>query len=199
MRSPVLASLILMLCATTAMATTVTLTMDEVPLQPIHNLTVTKSGVGFTFTEPTNTLFYNSIGPGSITFVQDPSIQGSPIRPFSVAFSQPVDFIQFGLVELASGALTGASVQLSNGTVIPLALTLVDPFPEGQFTYSGTPVTGFSLTPAPGAVAMAFDNLTVNTVSVPEPASLSFLIAGIFTVTALLHRQRNFLRVLRQS
>jgi hypothetical protein len=199
MRSAVLASLVLLFCATTAMAATVTLTMDEVPLQPIHNLTVTKSGVGFTFTEPTGTLFYNSIGPGNITFIQDPSIQGSPIRAFSVAFSEPVNFVQFGLVELATGALTGASVQLSNGTVIPLALTLVDPFPEGQFTYSGTPVTGFSLTPAPGAVAMAFDNLTVSTLSVPEPGSLALLIAGMFTMLGFLGRHRNFRSALREN
>jgi hypothetical protein len=197
MRSAVLASLLLLLCATTAMATTVTLTMNEVPNQSIHNLTVTKSGVSFTFTEPTNTLLYNSFGPGSVTYVQDPSIQGLPIRPFSVAFSEPVDFIQFGLAELAFSPLTGASVLLSNGTVIPFALTLLDPLPEGQFTYSGVPVTGFTLTPAPGGLAMAFDNLTVNTLSVPEPASLSFLIVGMFTAKAFLCRRRNFRSAIR--
>jgi hypothetical protein len=186
MRSAVLASLLLLLCATTAMATTVTLTMNEVATQPINGLTVTKSGVSFTFTELTGALFYNSGGPGNVTFVQDPSIQG-PLRPFSVLFSEPVNFIQFGLVEGVSPPvpLTGASVTLSNGNVLPFSLPLVDPFPEGQFTYSGVPVIGFLLTPAPGAQAMAFDNLTVNTLTVPEPASVSFLLAAIFAATLL--------------
>jgi hypothetical protein len=197
MRSAVLASLLLLLCATTAMATTVTLTMNEVPTQPIHNLTVTKSGVSFTFTEPTGALFYNSFGPGSVTFVQDPSIQGL-LRPFSVAFSEPVNFIQFGLVELSLTPLLGASVLLSNGMAIPFALPLVDPFAEGQFTYSGVPVTGFTLTPAPNAPFMAFDNLTVNTLTVPEPASLSLLITGIFAATVLLNHRQIFVSAIRR-
>jgi hypothetical protein len=198
MRCAVLASLLLLLCATTAMATTVTLTMNEVPTQPIHNLTVTKSGVSFTFTEPTLALLYNSSGPGSVTFVQDPSIQGL-LRPFSVTFSEPVNFIQFGLVELSVTPLTGASVLLSNGMAIPFSLPLVDPFAEGQFTYSGAPVTGFSLTPAPNVPFMAFDNLTVNTLTVPEPASLSLLIAGMFTATILLGQRRIVFSAIRKD
>jgi hypothetical protein len=165
------------------MATTVTLTMNEVPNQPIHNLTVIKGGVSFTFTEPTLSLFYNSGGPGTLTFVQDPSIQGDPIVPFSVTFSEPVNFIQFGLAEAVFDPLTGAVVTLSNGSIFPFTLPLADPFAEGQFTYSGVPVTGFSLTPAPGAPAMAFDNLTVNTLTVPEPGSISLLIVGVFAAT----------------
>jgi len=189
----VLASLLLLLCATTAMATTVTLTMDEVPGQPINGLTVTKGGVSFTFTEATGALFYNSGGPGSITFVQDPSIQG-PLRTFTVTFSAQVDFIQFGLAEAVLNPLTGASVTLSSGNVIPFSLPLADPFAEGQFTYSGVPVTGFTLTPAPGGGSMAFDNLTVNTLTVPEPTSVSSLIVGIVAGTRFAMRRRRTVR-----
>jgi len=192
MRCAVLTTLLLLLCATTAMATTVTLTMNEVPPQPIHGLTVTKSGIGFTFLEPTLTLFYNSTGPGSVTFVQDPSIQGGPPRPFSVTFSEPVNFIQFGMAELAFSPLV-ATLTLSNGSILPVPLTLLDPFAEGQFTYSGAPVTGFLLTPVvPNAVALAFDNLTVSTV--PEPASLSLLCVGLFASMLVTRVRRHFAR-----
>jgi hypothetical protein len=183
------AILLLLLCATTVMATNVTLTMNEVATQPIHNLTVTKSGVSFTFTEPTGTLLYNSVGPGSVSFVQDPSIQG-PLRTFSVAFSAPVDFIQFGLAELSFTPLVGASVTLPGGITLPFNLSLTDPFAEGQFTYTGAPVTGFSLTPASGADAMAFDNLTVNTVTVPEPASLTLIVVGLLTTMLFAREDR---------
>jgi hypothetical protein len=98
--------------------------------------------------------------------VQDPSIQG-PLQSFGVAFSVPVTSIQFGLAEKAFVALTGARVTLSSGDTFLFNLSLVDPFPEGQFTYSGSPVTSFNLTPAPGGAALAFDNLTVTTV--PRP------------------------------
>jgi len=190
MRYAVRALLLLMFCATTAMATTVTLTKNEVPLQPIHLLTVTKDGVSFTFTEPTGALLYNvPAGPGNITFVQDPTIQG-PLRTFSVTFSAQVDFIQFGLAQNSLSPLLGASVTLSNGNVLPFGLTLTDPVAEGQFTYSGAPVTGFSLTPAPGGNLMAFDNLMVNTIGVPEPSSIAFLVVGMSTTLLFSWRRR---------
>jgi hypothetical protein len=193
MRYAVLISLLLLLCATTAMATTVTLTMNEVPLQPIHGLTVTKDGVSFTFSEPTLSTLYNSAGPGTVTFVQDPSIMGLPPRPFQVSFSVPVDFIQFGVALLIfPPPAPPVSVTLSNGSVLTFNLTLVDPFPEGQFTYSGVPVTGFTLTPPPAAIAVAFDNLTVNTVTatVPEPSSVSLLVFGLLAGTVFVSTRR---------
>jgi hypothetical protein len=161
-----IAGMLFSLVAATAKADTVTLTMDEVPFQPINGLTVTKGGESFTFLDPIGTLFYNSFGPGQVTFVQDPSIQG-PLQSFDVAFSVPVTSIQFGLAELAVSPLTGAQVTLSSGAALLFNLSLADPFAEGQFTYSGSPVTGFHLTPAPGGFALAFDNLTVTLVPGP--------------------------------
>ena len=84
--------------ASSAIAGTVTLTMDEVGYQLIDGLTVTKGGESFTFSNPSQTLYYNSTGPGNITYVQGPSIQGY-LSSFSVAFSNPVYGIQFGLSE----------------------------------------------------------------------------------------------------
>lgn len=162
--------------ASSAFAAIVTLTMDEADTQPIDGLTISKGGLEFSFSNPAATLEYKSSGPGNITYVQDPSIQGAP-SPFSVSFSHPVDQIQFGLAEASEDPLTGVLVTLSNGTKISINLSLVDPFAEGQFTYEGAPVTGFTLTPVDGPFAMAFDNLRVNWV--PEPASLALLTLGL--------------------
>lgn len=173
------ALILVLFAASAAKADTVTLTMDEVPNQLINGLTVIKGIESFTFTDPSNTLSYNSAGPGTVTFVQDPSIQGGNV-PFSVAFSVPVNFIQFGLAESFLTPLSGALVTLSNGSNLSFDLSLADPFAEGQFTYSGAPVTGFLLTPVSGPGALAFDNLTVTTV--PEPLSLLLLGTGLIGV-----------------
>ena len=180
---------LLLLAVTSAIATPVTLTMDEVPLRPINGLTVTKGGIGFTFSDSSNTLFYHSGGPGIVTYVQDPSIQG-PNVPLSVSFSIPVNFIQFGLAELSLQQLTGAQVTLSDGTNHFFDLLLTDPFSEGQFTYLGAFVTGFKLTAVSGPSAIAFDNLTVdNAAPVPEPSSLP-LLASSLTITVCAARRK---------
>jgi len=172
-------ALVYSMCALTshpASAASVTLTMDEVATQPINGLSITKGFETFTFADPLGTLFYHSIGPGTLTYVQDPSIQGF-LQSFSVSFSVPVSSISFGLAESSSRALTGAQVLLSNGSSHSFDLTLVDPFAEAQFTWSGSAITGFTLTPAPGALALAFDNLTV-TSAVPEASTWAMMILG---------------------
>src|SRR5689334_21171991 len=89
-----------LLRAASSMAATVTLTMTEVPTQLIDGLAVSKGGLNFTFANSARTLFYNSVGPGSATSVQDPSIQGGTTQ-FSVVFSAPVSSVQFGMAELS--------------------------------------------------------------------------------------------------
>jgi hypothetical protein len=179
-----------------AMAGTVTLTMNEVPNQPINGLTVSKGGENFTFQNPSGTLFYNSSGPGIETFVQDPSIQGST-APFGVVFSIPVTFIQFGLAALSSSPISPMAMVLLNfsgGGFANLSFnsSLIDPFTEGQFTYSGAPVANMLITPPPPAIAsfLAFDNLTVTTV--PEPSTFSMLMgaAALAAVRILRLRRR---------
>lgn len=166
-----------------AQSAPVTLTMDEVPNQLIDGLTVTKDGMSFTFTDSSNLLFYDSNGPGSITYINDPSIQGGSNSPFSVAFSSAVHSIQFGLAENLPFALQ-AQVTLFNGAnvvaTLPFNLSLIDPFAEGQFNWTGGAVTSMTITPDTRAGAIAFDNLQVDTeASVPEPGSLALLGVGL--------------------
>jgi len=93
----------------------------------------------------------------------------------AIAFSAPVTNIQFGMqVSTFSAVPTMATVALYNNsatpfTTIPLGSSLSDPFAEGQFTYSGGPVTNILITPqgGPGITAFSLDNLTV--VSSPPP------------------------------
>jgi hypothetical protein len=175
--------------STGAVAAPITLTMDEVASQPIDGLTVSKGGMNFTFSSPANLLSYNSVSPGTLTYIQGASIQGTR-SAFSVAFSAPVTSISFGLAELNFAPLFGASVTLSDGTALLFDLLLVDPFAEGQFSWTGSPVTGFSLTPAPGGAALAFDNLRVDAVSVPEPVTLSLFGAGLAGAAAMRRRKK---------
>jgi PEP-CTERM motif len=172
-----------------ASASTVTLTMDEVPSQSVSGLglTVIKGGESFTFT---GNATYNTFGPGNVTFVQDPSIVG--VGPLSVALSTPVTSIQFGYAESGLSQLFGVQVGLSNGATSSFDLLLTDPYPEGLFTWSGAPVTGFTVTPV-GDNAFAFDNLTVTT-AVPEPSTWAMMILGFAGIGFMACRQRNTVR-----
>jgi hypothetical protein len=167
----------------------VILTMDEVPFQPINNLMVTKGGVTFTFTD-TNMANYNSAGPGIVTYVQDPSIEGfTQAQIVGITFSQAFNVVQLGLaLETMAPTSPLATVNLYNGATLVLSTTfdssLVDPFAEGEFRYSGAAVNRITITPNTVAPFFSLDNLFVNT---PEPSTFSMmagtalvLVAGTF-------------------
>ena len=182
----------LFFCAS-SIAATITLTMTEVPTQPIDGLTVSKGGLNFSFTNPAGSLEYNSGGPGTISFVQDPSIAGRSSQ-FSVTFSATVWSVQFGLAENI-GSIGGqlATIDLFNGGAVPFATSslnasLVDPFAEGAFSFSGGPLTSIRITPNSAAPVVAFDNLTVETT--PEPESVALTAAGLLLVAWKLARFR---------
>ena len=176
-----------------AMAATVTLTMDEVAIQPINGLTVSKGGESFTFSNPLGTLSYNSSGPGALTFVQDPSIQGTP-TPFGIAFAVPVYSIRFGLAENIFAPVMGiAKVDLFFNNVLPFATltinsSLVDPVAEGQFNFSSGPISNILITPNVGPPALAFDNLTVNTT--PEPSTFAMCAGAAALAAVRIFRRR---------
>jgi hypothetical protein len=187
-------------CASAAMGATVTLTMTEVPYQAINGLAVTKGGITFTFSDAGGGLFYNAPSGGLLTYVQDPSIAGPP-EPFSVAFSVPVNFIQFGMMggpPMPPGTPL-ASVKFYNGVTllatVALNASLTDGYPEGQLTYTPTtPVTSITITPATTFLVIGFDNLAVTPAPVAVPATspltLALMTLGIVGLAGYALRRR---------
>jgi hypothetical protein len=145
----------------------------------------------------------NAPSGGLLTDVQDPSIGGPP-EPFTVAFSPPVSFIQFGLA--AGPAMPVgtplASVKFYNGATllatVALNSSLTDPYSEGQLTYTpATPVTSITVTPATTFLAIGFDNLVVTpappsipTAPVSSPLTLALMTLGIVGLGGYALRRR---------
>jgi hypothetical protein len=174
----------------------VILTMDEVGFQTINGLAVTKGGVTFNFTDTSGADYDSTNGPGIVTYIQDPSIEGSSISELvSVTFSQSFNVVQFGLA-LNAGSVGSqlATVNLYNGAALVLTTTfgasLVDPFPEAEFRYSGAAVNKITIAPnSTTASAFALDNLFVNT---PEPSTFSMLAgAGLMLAAGIFKRRKN--------
>jgi hypothetical protein len=177
-------------------AVDITLTMDDLPLQPVDGL-VHPSGVQFGFTigglsHPDAR--YAAGGPGIGAFVQDPSIEGSTAGVLYLTFPTPTPILKFGLArnslaEIPMGAVielfdeSNASLGLLNVPLLTLA-----PFAEGQFNYSGTPVkhatVDFRIDP--NSIRFAFDNLVFRLV--PEPGAL--LLSGMAVACAASLRVR---------
>ena len=169
------------------------LTMDDLPLQPVHGL-AHPSGVEFAFTvggAGSNDANYASGGPESITFVQDPSIEGNSAGILFVNFPGPANVVRFGVARSVPGT-SSATVELFNAANVSLgaqnlALTAMPMFAEGLFSHRGQAVSRFTLS-FPGQVSrFAFDNLFFQIV--PEPGSIALAGMGI-GIVALRGRRR---------
>jgi len=160
-----------------------TLTFDELPTQPVNGLSY--SGVNFSFRVgglPSTDAIYHGIGPGTLTYLQDPTLEGTTAGILTLDFSTPTDMLEFGVALNSYYAATPAYVVklydpsyaligTFSGNTSPLVL-----WSEGQFTYSGTMVSraviGFN---GQAASRFALDNLTIN----PIPAPGAVLLSGI--------------------
>jgi hypothetical protein len=164
----------------TSVATTldVTLTMDDLPMQPVHGL-IHPSGVQFSFTvgrSPSLEANYASNGPGPIVFVQDPSIEGPSNGLLSMSFTIPTPVLRFGVARSMSTATT-ALVELFDTSNVSLGITslTLQPMPffaEGQFDYSGPAVKRAIVRFVAPESRFALDNLVFR--GVPEPSSIGF-------------------------
>jgi hypothetical protein len=156
----------------------VTLTMDDLPMQPVHGLNH-PSGVQFGFTVgrfPDFEAIYASNGPGTIVFVEDPSIEGPSNGVLSMTFTVPTPLLRFGVAQ-SIGISTAAFVELFDAsntslTVTSLALEPMPLFAEGQFSYSGQPVKRASVRFVELDPRFALDNLVFSVV--PEPTRWVF-------------------------
>jgi hypothetical protein len=177
----------------------IVLTMDDLPFQPVNGL-VHPTGVEFGFTVlgvPGVEANYHSGGPGALTFVQDPSIEGTADGVLSVIFPAPTPIVRFGVARSITQALpNGATIQLFDASNVSLGTTnlAMNPMPlfaEAQFTYNGTAAKRMTIAFPGGPVSgvrFALDNLAFQ--PIPEPASTMLLVGGLAVVLASSRRGR---------
>ena len=162
-----------------------TLTFDELPPQPVDDLTF--QGVAFDFkvagVDSTDAT-YNTFGPGSITYVQDPSLEGTSSGVLTLDFATPTAVLEFGVaLDTIDTLIPGFTVDLFDATLAPIGsfpvttqVLVLAGFTEGQFVYPGGSDVGRAVVSFDAAATrFAFDNLTF----VPEPSSALLLAAGL--------------------
>lgn len=176
-----------LLWAGAADAAITTLTFDELPTQPVNGLTF--QGVTFGFTvggNPSTDAVYSGIGPGSIAYVQDTSLEGNAGGVLTLNFTQPTDLLQFGVALNSFSPVTAAySVQLFDASLSALGTFTGNTYPvvlwsEDLFSYSGTPI-GRAVIAFNGQPwgRFAVDNLSVNTIPAPGAVLLGSIGAGL--------------------
>ncbi len=159
-----------------AVKQTVTLRFDELSTRPANGVSI--NGVTFRYDiggAPSTDATYNAFGPGSTTFVQDPSLKGSTSGRLTLAFDRPTGSLAFGLALSTFGSLSpGATVQLFNPGghsrgVIALNTSSIVSFTEGRFTYSGGAIGRAVITfNSTFAARFALDNLSFEQRGVPR-------------------------------
>lgn len=166
----------------------VLLTMDDLPRQPVNGLTH-PSGVMFGYrlnNVASNDAQYNMIGPGPLTFVQDPSIEGQAVGGvLTITFPAPMGIIEFGVARsrLSPSLPNGVSVQLFDSASALLGTTnlTLNPMPnfiEAKFSHNGVKATRAVVSFPGGADAprFALDNLRFQ---IPEPAGAGLAVAAL--------------------
>ncbi len=145
-----------------------TLTFDELPFQPVDGLSF--QGVNFSFEiggVPSSDAHYNSFGPGWVTHVQDPSLEGSAFGTLSLEFDKPTTIIEFGVTQSCGGpsipdAVTVTLHRLGKGFVRETVDLTLDPlvsFVEGQYAYRGPAAKTMVVDFTDSCGRFAFDNL----------------------------------------
>ncbi len=187
--------ILFVLMSTVAANAAFTLTFDELPTQPVDGLSY--SGVTFGFKvggSPSTDAVYNGIGPGTLTYLQDPTLEGTTAGILTLDFSTPTDQLEFGIALNSYYDVTMAyAVRLYDSSYTPIGTFTGDTSPlvlwsEGQFTYSGTrirrAVIGFN---DQAANRFAIDNLTIN--PIPAPGAILLGSIGLGLVNWLRRRR----------
>lgn len=176
-----------------------TITFGELPFQSVHGLTY--QGVTFGFTVggvPSADGYYNEVGPGILTYVQEPVLEGTTEGILALNFASPTPVLQFGAaLSTVNPVSPGLTVALFDSALNPLGTILLDTSPlvafsEGLFSYSGTAVSRALIEfDQIEAARFAIDNLTYGANGViPEPASAGLLGLGLAVFGWLRRRRR---------
>jgi hypothetical protein len=161
-------------------ASTTTLSFGELPFQSVDGLTY--AGVAFDFNvggADSTEAFYNSFGPGALSYVDDPSLTGDSAGMLTLDFAIPTSVVGFGLaLNTASPLSPGFRVELFTPALMSLGETPVNVLPsagalgfsENRFEYAGELISRavIRFDHQPGSFAL--DNLTFS--PVPEPSTL---------------------------
>lgn len=190
----------LLVVSSDANATLPTVTLDFTELSPRPVDGVSISGVTFDFKLgglDSSDATYGGGGPGSITWVQDPSLEGDVGGILTLDFSSPTPLLQFGVaMNLLSPVPAGVSVSLFDSALLPIGVSSLNlspiiSFAEGQFTYDGAPVKRAVIDfNEAAAQRFALDNLAFAPI-VPEPSTAVIIGAGL--LVSVLLRRRSFL------
>ncbi len=172
-----------------------TLTFDELPYQPADGLSY--GGVTFGFTvdgSPSTDAHYNDIGPGSLTYVQDASLEGNARGFLTLDFATPTNLLELGIALDTRRPVAGAyTVELFDKSLglIDIVSSDTDPlvyWSEGKFAYGGTPISraviGFN---DQYSRRFALDNVSTNTI--PAPGAILLGSIGV-TCVGWLRRRR---------
>ena len=172
------------------------LNFTELPFQPVDGVSI--AGVTFDFKIgglDSLDATYGSGGPGTITFVQDPSLEGNSLGILTLNFAAPTPLLSFGVALNTFGTLMpGFTVELFDASLTSLGVTQVTTnslisFTEAQFSHGGPPILRTVLNFNNPAGRFAFDNLTFDVTTVPEPTSI--LLVGIGLVGLGFRRWRH--------
>ena len=195
--------ILLVLMSTGAANAAFTLTFDELPKQSVDGLSY--NGITFGFEvggNPSTDATYNTIGPGTLIYLQDPTLEGTTAGILTLDFATPTDLIQFGVALNSYNVETGgylvslydpsyALIGDFSGNTSPLKI-----WSEDLFMYSGTLISratiGFNFNNETYG-RFALDNLTINPVSavsaVPAPGAVLLGSIGLGFVNWLRRRR----------
>lgn len=172
-----------------------TLTFDELPYQSVDGLSYGGVTFGFTLSgSPSTDAYYGAIGPESLTYLQDRSLEGNARGILTLDFASPTNSLQFGIALNTKNSVTGAyTVELFDDSLGSLGIISgnTDPlicWSEGQFTYSGTAISRAVIDfNEQFSRRFAIDNLSTNTI--PAPGAILLGSIGVSCVGWLRRRK----------
>lgn len=172
-----------------------TLTFDELPYQSVDGLSYGGVTFGFTLSgSPSTDAYYGAIGPESLMYLQDSSLEGNARGILTLDFASPTNSLQFGIALNTKNSVTGAyTVELFDDSLGSLGIISgnTDPlicWSEGQFTYSGTAISRAVIDfNEQFSRRFAIDNLSTNTI--PAPGAILLGSIGVSCVGWLRRRK----------